>query len=73
MDVSGSEGLVCFLTFNDGKITSVVRFGDAGFDCRGEPAGSIMTMAFEFMGRQVAALNGGPHAPHPPDRPRLAP
>jgi len=49
--------------FKDGKITSQSRFGEAGFAHRGEPAGSVATVAFALTGRQFTALKGGPRAP----------
>jgi predicted 3-demethylubiquinone-9 3-methyltransferase (glyoxalase superfamily) len=42
--------------FKDGKINSIVRYGDAGPG----PKGSVMTIAFELAGQQFVALNGGP-------------
>jgi predicted 3-demethylubiquinone-9 3-methyltransferase (glyoxalase superfamily) len=47
--------------FADGKITAVTRFGKAGVEYHGKPNGSVMTVAFELMGQQFTALNGGPH------------
>ena len=43
--------------FPNSKITSVVRYGEAG---PGKP-GSAMTVSFELDGLPVTALNGGPH------------
>lgn len=42
--------------FENSRITSVVRYGDAGPG----PKGSVMTVAFELDGQTFTALNGGP-------------
>lgn len=46
--------------FPDSKITQVSRYGEAGFEFHGRPAGSVMTVAFELAGQALTALNGGP-------------
>lgn len=43
--------------FNNSRITSISRYGDAGPG----PKGSVMVVAFELEGQGFAALNGGPH------------
>ena len=42
--------------FNNSKIVSLSRYGDAG----PMPAGTVMTVIFELDGRELMALNGGP-------------
>jgi predicted 3-demethylubiquinone-9 3-methyltransferase (glyoxalase superfamily) len=42
--------------FNNSKITSVTRYGDAGPG----PKGSAMSVVFELEGQEFYALNGGP-------------
>jgi predicted 3-demethylubiquinone-9 3-methyltransferase (glyoxalase superfamily) len=46
--------------FRDSRITSIVRYGTAGFDVHGRPPGSVMTVGFELDGQPFTALNGGP-------------
>ncbi len=43
--------------FENSKIHSVTRWGDAGPG----PKGSAMSVTFELAGQQFMALNGGPH------------
>ena len=46
--------------FPNSRIKSVSRFGTAGFEVHGRPAGSVMTVEFELDGQSFTALNGGP-------------
>lgn len=46
--------------FKNSRITHVSRYGEAGQDIHGRPAGSVMTVAFELDGQPFTALNGGP-------------
>ena len=46
--------------FRNSRITSVTRYGTAGFEIHQRPAGSVMTVAFELDGQTFTALNGGP-------------
>lgn len=46
--------------FPHARITEVTRFGTAGHEIHGRPAGSVMTVAFELDGQAFSALNGGP-------------
>lgn len=46
--------------FPDSRITATTRYGEAGQEIHGRPAGSVMTVAFELEGRPFTALNGGP-------------
>jgi predicted 3-demethylubiquinone-9 3-methyltransferase (glyoxalase superfamily) len=46
--------------FKNSRITNITRYGTAGFEVHGRPAGSVMTVAFELDGQPFTALNGGP-------------
>jgi predicted 3-demethylubiquinone-9 3-methyltransferase (glyoxalase superfamily) len=46
--------------FRNSKIVNVARYGEAGHDVHGQPAGTVMTVAFELEGQAFTALNGGP-------------
>ena len=46
--------------FKNSKIVTVSRYGEAGKEIHGKPAGSVMTVAFELEGQTFTALNGGP-------------
>ena len=43
--------------FDNSKILSVARYGDAGPG----PKGSVMTIEFDLDGQRFVGLNGGPH------------
>ena len=47
--------------FKNSKITDIARYGEAGHEQHGRPAGSVMIVAFELDGQSFTALNGGPH------------
>ena len=47
--------------FPNSRIVKVARYGEAGVEVHGRPAGSVMTVEFELDGFPVIALNGGPH------------
>jgi predicted 3-demethylubiquinone-9 3-methyltransferase (glyoxalase superfamily) len=57
-----AEEAVAFYTaiFRDSKIAKVARYGEAGQEIHGKPAGTVMTVAFELDGQTFTALNGGP-------------
>jgi predicted 3-demethylubiquinone-9 3-methyltransferase (glyoxalase superfamily) len=57
-----AEEAVEFYTaiFKNSKIVHVARYGEAGRDVHGKPAGTVMTVAFELEGQEFTALNGGP-------------
>ena len=57
-----AEEAVKFYTaiFRNSKIASTTRYGEAGKEIHGKPAGTIMTVAFELDGQAFTALNGGP-------------
>lgn len=46
--------------FKPSKIVNISRYGEAGYEIHGRPAGSVMTVAFELEGQSFTALNGGP-------------
>ena len=46
--------------FPNSKIVAVTRYGQAGHEVHGRPAGSVMTVEFELSGQPFTALNGGP-------------
>ena len=46
--------------FRNSKIVHIARYGEAGREIHGRPAGSVMTVAFELDGQPFTALNGGP-------------
>ena len=46
--------------FHNSQITLITRYGEAGHEVHGRPAGTVMTVAFELDGHAFTALNGGP-------------
>lgn len=46
--------------FPNSRIVQVLRYGEAGHEIHGRPAGSVMTVDFELDGQPLTALNGGP-------------
>ncbi|MCU0613047.1 MAG: VOC family protein [Candidatus Eisenbacteria bacterium] len=46
--------------FPNSRIMKVIRYGEAGHEIHGRPAGTVMTVAFELDGHAFVALNGGP-------------
>ncbi len=46
--------------FPNARILNLIRYGEAGHEIHGRPAGSIMTVTFELDGQVFVALNGGP-------------
>lgn len=46
--------------FSNARIVDVTRYGEAGHEIHGKPAGSVMTVIFELDGQRFTALNGGP-------------
>jgi predicted 3-demethylubiquinone-9 3-methyltransferase (glyoxalase superfamily) len=57
-----AEEAVGFYTaiFKNSRIGTIARYGEAGREIHGKPAGSVMTVAFELDGQTFTALNGGP-------------
>lgn len=46
--------------FKNSRIGTITRYGKAGFETHHQPAGTVMTVAFELEGQKFTALNGGP-------------
>jgi predicted 3-demethylubiquinone-9 3-methyltransferase (glyoxalase superfamily) len=46
--------------FKNSRITTITRYGSAGHEVHGRPAGSVMVVVFELDGQTFTALNGGP-------------
>jgi predicted 3-demethylubiquinone-9 3-methyltransferase (glyoxalase superfamily) len=46
--------------FKNSRITGITRYGEAGHEIHGRPAGSVMVVAFALDGHSFIALNGGP-------------
>lgn len=46
--------------FDNSRITSTTRYGEAGQEIHGHAPGSVMTVAFELAGQSFTGLNGGP-------------
>jgi predicted 3-demethylubiquinone-9 3-methyltransferase (glyoxalase superfamily) len=46
--------------FKNSKIVKIARYGEAGHEVHGRPAGTVMAVAFELDGQAFTALNGGP-------------
>jgi len=46
--------------FKNSRIVRIFRYGEAGREIHGRPAGSVMTAEFELDGLPFTALNGGP-------------
>jgi len=46
--------------FPNSRVLRISRYGEAGREIHGMPAGSVLTVAFELDGQEFTALNGGP-------------
>jgi predicted 3-demethylubiquinone-9 3-methyltransferase (glyoxalase superfamily) len=46
--------------FKNSRIGKVSRYGEAGYEIHGKPAGTVLTIEFELNGQSFTALNGGP-------------
>jgi predicted 3-demethylubiquinone-9 3-methyltransferase (glyoxalase superfamily) len=59
---SNAEEAVNFYTsiFKNSKIGNISRYGEAGYEIHGKPAGTVLTIEFELNGQVFTALNGGP-------------
>jgi predicted 3-demethylubiquinone-9 3-methyltransferase (glyoxalase superfamily) len=59
---SQAEQAATFYTgiFKNSRIKSISRYGEVGREVHGQPAGKVMTVAFELDGQAFTALNGGP-------------
>ena len=47
--------------FENSKILTVARYGEAGAEASGQPKGNVMTVSFRLGGQEFLALNGGPN------------
>lgn len=47
--------------FKDSKITATSYYTESGKETHGQPAGKVLTVAFELNGQPFTALNGGPN------------
>jgi predicted 3-demethylubiquinone-9 3-methyltransferase (glyoxalase superfamily) len=57
-----AEEAAAFYTsiFPNSRVVAISRYGEAGREIHGRPAGTVMTVAFELDGQRFTALNGGP-------------
>jgi predicted 3-demethylubiquinone-9 3-methyltransferase (glyoxalase superfamily) len=57
-----AEEAAAFYTgiFENSRVVSVSRYGDAGREIHGQAPGTVMVVAFELDGQAFTALNGGP-------------
>jgi predicted 3-demethylubiquinone-9 3-methyltransferase (glyoxalase superfamily) len=57
-----AEEAVQFYTsvLTNSRIGRITRYGEAGKEVHGRPAGSVLTIEFEIDGQSMMALNGGP-------------
>ncbi len=46
--------------FPESRVVEMTRYGEAGHDVHGMPAGTVLTVDFELAGQRFTALNGGP-------------
>ncbi len=60
-DTQAEEAAKLYVSlFPNSRIGKVTRYGEAGKEVHGRPAGSVMTVEFELDGQKLTALNGGP-------------
>ena len=60
-DSNAEEAVNFYISvFKNSKVGHVSRYGEAGFEIHGKPAGTVLTIEFELNGRPFTALNGGP-------------
>lgn len=59
---SNAEEAANFYTsvFKKSHIGKISRYGEAGYEIHGKPAGTVLTIEFELNGQAFTALNGGP-------------
>lgn len=46
--------------FKNAEVLSISRYGEAGREVHGKPAGTVLTVEFKLAGQTFTALNGGP-------------
>jgi predicted 3-demethylubiquinone-9 3-methyltransferase (glyoxalase superfamily) len=60
-DTQAEEAVNFYVSvFKNSRIVRILRYGEAGHEIHGKPAGSVMTVEFELNGQRFTALNGGP-------------
>jgi predicted 3-demethylubiquinone-9 3-methyltransferase (glyoxalase superfamily) len=60
-DDQAEEAVEFYTTiFRNSRIVKTTRYGEAGYEVHGKPAGTVMAVAFELDGQVFTALNGGP-------------
>ncbi len=60
-DTQAEEAAQLYVSlFKNSKITDITRYDEASAKVSGQPAGSVLTIAFELDGQKFVALNGGP-------------
>src|ERR1700757_1207883 len=47
--------------FDNSRVLTASRYGEAGAKAAGVPAGTAMVVEFELAGQKFSAINGGPH------------
>jgi predicted 3-demethylubiquinone-9 3-methyltransferase (glyoxalase superfamily) len=60
-DSNAEEAVNFYISiFKNSKIGNISRYGEAGQEIHGKPAGTVLTIEFELNGQAFTALNGGP-------------
>jgi predicted 3-demethylubiquinone-9 3-methyltransferase (glyoxalase superfamily) len=60
-DSNAEEAVNFYATvFKNSKIGKISRYGEAGYEIHGKPAGTVLTIEFELNEQTFTALNGGP-------------
>lgn len=59
---NNAEEAINFYTslFKNSKVGTIARYNEAAAAATGNPAGSVMTIAFKLDGHDFSAINGGP-------------
>ncbi len=61
-DGNAEQATQCYVGLVEGsKLETLSRYGEAGADVHGQPAGRVMNVAFTLGGYAMVALNGGAH------------
>jgi predicted 3-demethylubiquinone-9 3-methyltransferase (glyoxalase superfamily) len=60
-DSNAEEAVNFYMSiFKNSMIGKISRYGEAGYEIHGKPAGTVLTMEFKLNGQAFTALNGGP-------------
>lgn len=60
-DTQAEEAVSFYVSiFNNARIVAISRYGEAGREVHGMPAGTVLTVVFELEGQRFTAMNGGP-------------